>query len=51
MTLYVSSATFGANPEDYITLLLWGVASNAIGAQTINLKAMYDKTKKTNEAG
>jgi len=47
ITLYAPSTTFGTSPKDYITLLLWGITSNVVGGQTINLKAIYDKTKRT----
>ncbi|GAB4161396.1 MAG: hypothetical protein Fur0021_34530 [Candidatus Promineifilaceae bacterium] len=43
ITLYANAPTFGANPEDYITIILWGIGTNLIGAQTINLSAIYSK--------
>lgn len=43
ITLYANAPTFGANPEDYITVILWGIGTNLIGAQTINLSAIYSK--------
>ncbi|MCA9940817.1 MAG: hypothetical protein KC418_19400 [Anaerolineales bacterium] len=43
ITLYANAPTFGANREDYITILLWGVGTNLIGAQTINLSSIYNK--------
>jgi hypothetical protein len=43
ITLYGSSPTFGANREDYITLFLWGVASNVIGGQAVDLKAIFSR--------
>jgi len=41
ITLYASSPTFGANREDYITLFLWGVASNLVGGQAVDLKSIF----------
>lgn len=43
ITLYASAPTFGANREDYITLFLWGVASNVVGSQTIDLKSIMTR--------
>lgn len=43
ITLYANAPTFGVNPEDYITIILWGIGTNLIGAQTINLSAIYSK--------
>jgi len=43
ITLYASSPTFGSNREDYITLFLWGVASNAIGGQSLDLKSIMTR--------
>jgi len=38
VVFYMPSPTFGSDPEVYITLLLWGAASNLIGVQTVDLK-------------
>ena len=43
ITLYGSSPTFGSNREDYITLFLWGVASNVVGGQAIDLKSIFSR--------
>ena len=43
ITLYGSSPTFGANREDYITLFLWGVASNVVGGQGLDLKSIFTR--------
>jgi hypothetical protein len=45
VTLYAVPDTFGADPRDYITLFLWGVTSNLVGAQTISLESIFQKTK------
>jgi hypothetical protein len=45
LTIYASSPTFGANPEDYVTLFLWGVAASVVGAGTISLQSIFDKAK------
>jgi len=47
VTLYVIKPTFGSNPEDYVTVFLWGLASNLLGGQTIDLKALHTKAKET----
>lgn len=39
--LYVSNQTFGARPEDYIALFLWGATVNVIGGQQLGLDAIY----------
>lgn len=44
ITLYASSPTFGANREDYITLFLWGVASNMVGGQSVDLKSILTRS-------
>jgi hypothetical protein len=44
ITLYASAPTFGANREDYITLFLWGVASNVVGGQAIDLKSILSRS-------
>lgn len=49
VTLYAVSDTFGADPRDYITLFLWGVTSNLVGAQTISLESIFQKTKEPGE--
>ena len=46
ISLYASSTTFGANPEDYISLLLWGSTVEVVRGKTINLQAIYEKKKK-----
>jgi hypothetical protein len=43
ITLYASSPTFGANREDYITLFLWGVASNVVGGQAVDIKSIVTR--------
>lgn len=43
ITLYGSSPTFGSNREDYITLFLWGVASNVVGGQAVDLKSVFSR--------
>ena len=43
ITLYANAPIFGADLEDYITIILWGIGTNLIGAQTINLSAIYSK--------
>jgi hypothetical protein len=49
-TLYLASPTFGAKPEDYIALFLWGVAANVVGGQSIDLKTIYQKETKPGQA-
>ena len=49
VTLYAVSDTFGADPRDYITLFLWGLTSNLVGAQTISLESIFQKTKEPGE--
>jgi hypothetical protein len=44
VTLYANAPTFGANREDYITLFLWGVASNVVGGQTVDLKSILSNS-------
>jgi hypothetical protein len=44
ITLYANAPTFGANREDYITLFLWGVASNVVGGQTVDLKSILSNS-------
>jgi hypothetical protein len=41
ITIYAKAPTFGADLENYITLFLWGVSVNFVGAQAIDLKAMF----------
>jgi hypothetical protein len=41
ITLYAKTPTFGADLENYLTLFLWGVSVNIVGAQAIDLKAIY----------
>lgn len=48
ITLYVTPSTFGADPQDYVTLFLWGLASNLLGGQAIDLKALHTKAKESN---
>jgi hypothetical protein len=45
ITLYVTSSTFGADAQDYVTLFLWGLGSNLLGGQAIDLKALHTKAK------
>ena len=39
--LYLSNQTFGARPEDYISLFLWGATVNVIGGQQLSLNSIY----------
>jgi hypothetical protein len=48
-TIYEASPTFGAKPEDYVTLILWGAAANVIGGQAINLSSIWQKQRKEPE--
>lgn len=41
--LYLSNPTFGARPEDYIALFLWGATVNVIAGQQINLNTILDQ--------
>ncbi len=47
ITLYASSPTFGSSREDYITLFLWGIASNAVGGQSLDLKSIVSRQSDT----
>ena len=47
LTLYAASPTFGADPQEYITLFLWGVAAAAVGGQAVSLESIYEKAKQT----
>lgn len=38
--LYLSNPTFGARPEDYIALFLWGATVNVIAGQQISLNSI-----------
>lgn len=38
--LYLSNLTFGARPEDYIALFLWGATVNVIAGQQISLNSI-----------
>jgi hypothetical protein len=38
--LYLSNLTFGARPEDYIALFLWGATVNVIAGQQISLDSI-----------
>lgn len=39
--LYLSNQTFGARPEDYIALFLWGATVNGIAGQQVKLENIY----------
>lgn len=39
-TLYLGNPTFGARPEDYIALFLWGATVNIIGGQQIKIESI-----------
>jgi hypothetical protein len=43
ITLYNNNPTFGAQPQDYVAVLLWGVTANIFSSQTIDLKTLYQK--------
>ena len=49
VAFYVMSPTFGSDPLSYITLLLWGVGTNVLGAKTIDLTQVYESTKATRQ--
>lgn len=51
ITLYVTSATFGAHAQDYITLVLWGAASGAIGNQAVDLRNIVQSGQGDNPGG
>jgi hypothetical protein len=42
--LYLSNLTFGARPEDYIALFLWGATVNVIAGQQVKLENIYGHT-------
>ncbi len=39
--LYLPNATFGARPEDYITLFLWGATVNVVAGSQIKLESIW----------
>lgn len=39
--LYLPNTTFGARPEDYITLFLWGATVNVVAGNQIKLETIY----------
>jgi hypothetical protein len=41
ITLYAKAPTFGSDLANYITLFLWGASVNLVGAQAVDLKAIY----------
>lgn len=45
ITLYAATPTFGADPREYVTLFLWGVSATTVGAQTVSLQSIFDRTK------
>ena len=49
-TLYLAAPTFGAKPDDYIALFLWGAAANIVGGQSINLASIWQKRRAEGEA-
>jgi hypothetical protein len=48
-TLYLAAPTFGARPDDYIALFLWGAAANIVGGQSINLASIWQKRRTEGE--
>ena len=48
-TLYLAAPTFGAKPDDYIALFLWGAAANIVGGQSINLASIWQKRRTEGE--
>jgi hypothetical protein len=42
-TIYVAKPTFGADVQDYLTLLLWSATSTTIGGQMFDLKSIYSQ--------
>ncbi len=48
-TLYLAAPTFGAKPDDYIALFLWGAAANIVGGQSINLASIWQKRRMEGE--
>jgi hypothetical protein len=48
-TLYLAAPTFGAKPEDYIALFLWGAAANVVSGQSINLASIWQKRRTEGE--
>lgn len=51
ITLYVKSATFGADPMDYVYLFLWGSTIETVRGKTIDLTSLQTLTPARAAAG